>query len=99
MKRAAGSQKPALPPLVRGQRVAFARNSFAGPGICFRYLQDGEDTMIKRQNESEMQEGFDKRVWDLHRQGKSNHQIADQLDSTVDEVAKSITRLADDPPR
>jgi hypothetical protein len=55
--------------------------------------------MINRPNETVTQKGFDKQVWELHRQGKSNHQIADQLDSTVDEVEKSIMRLADDPPR
>jgi hypothetical protein len=54
---------------------------------------------MERQNEPTMQEGFDRQVWELHRHGMSNCQIADRLDSTVDEVKDSIKRLGDDPPR
>jgi hypothetical protein len=55
--------------------------------------------MIKQQNEPTMEKGFDRQVWELHRRGMSNHQIADQLDGTVDEVEDSIERLREDPPR
>ena len=55
--------------------------------------------MIERQNEPTMEKGFDQQVWELHRQGMSNHQIADQLDSTVNLVEESTKRLRDDPPR
>jgi len=52
--------------------------------------------MIERQNKPTIREGFDHRVWELHRQGMSNHQIADEFDSTVDQVEESITRLANE---
>ena len=45
-----------------------------------------------------IQEGFDIRVWKLHKQGMSNHDIADQLGSTVDQVEEALARRKDDPP-
>ena len=53
-----------------------------------------KNAMIQRRNEPNIREGFDHRVWELHRQGMSSHQIADQLDSTVDQVEESIKRMA-----
>ena len=44
-------------------------------------------------------EGFDRRVWTLHRQGLSKKEIAEQLDCTPNEAEESIRRLADAPPK
>jgi hypothetical protein len=44
-------------------------------------------------------EGFDRRVWTLHRQGLSKKEIAEQLVCTPNEAEESIRRLADDPPK